>query len=86
MYYSSGNILIGMEKDYHIPTLPASWNTSLFYRKAKASIVIPIIFFYLQSKIRLSSLQGERCLFLLYVKYEEQLHFDLICSDKIKMA
>lgn len=48
MYYSSGNILTGMEKDYHIPTLPASWNTLPFYRKAKASIiVIPIIFFLL---------------------------------------
>lgn len=45
MYYSSGNILIGMEKDFHIPTLAASWNIFLFYRKAKASIiVIPIIF------------------------------------------
>lgn len=33
-----------------------------------------------------SSLQGQRCLFLLCIENEELFPFDLICSDKIKMA
>lgn len=86
MYFSSGNIFIQMEKDFHIPILPGSWAFNLVYRKAKI-IVIPF-FFSLQKKHNQthSSVQGQRCHFLLCIENEEPFPFDFICSDKIKTA
>lgn len=82
MYFSSGNIFILMEKDFHIPILPGSWRFILFCRKAKI-IVIPFFFAYRKSTIRLTHLYKVKDVSLCFV-WKMKNHFPLISSVPIK--
>lgn len=84
MYFSSGNIFIQMEKDFHIPILPGSWTLIPFYRKAKI-IAIPFFFPNRKSTDSLIFIRSKMSLSALYTKWRT-IPFDFICSDKIKIA